>query len=106
MWARARRCRGGRQTFVEREDVLLTGSKDGHVRAWDLATQHCFQTLAGAHGEARAPHASAPRLAQQRAGLKQHTLFVQAAALHRACARASSGAAIIPCLRLARPRRR
>ena len=42
------------QAFVERENVLLTGSKDGHVRAWDLATQHCFQMLAGAYGEV--PH--------------------------------------------------
>lgn len=33
--------------------MLLTGSKDGHVRAWDLATQHCFQMLAGAYGEVR-----------------------------------------------------
>lgn len=41
------------QAFVERENVLLTGSKDGHVRAWDLATQHCFQMLAGAYGEVR-----------------------------------------------------
>lgn len=31
--------------------MLLTGSKDGHVRIWDLATQHCFQTLAGTQGE-------------------------------------------------------
>ena len=31
--------------------MLLSGSKDGHVRAWDLATQHCFQMLAGAYGE-------------------------------------------------------
>lgn len=42
------------QAFVERCNVLVSGSKDGYVRAWDLGTQHCFQTALGAQGEVRA----------------------------------------------------
>ena len=45
--------------------MLLTGSKDGHVRAWDLATQHCFQMLAGAYGEVPRAHLCIQAHAQQ-----------------------------------------
>jgi WD40 repeat protein len=38
---------------VERCNVLISGSKDGYVRAWDLGTQHCFQIAAGQQGEVR-----------------------------------------------------
>ena len=41
------------QAFLEGGNVLVSGSKDGYVRAWDLGTQHCFQTVAGQQGEAR-----------------------------------------------------
>ncbi len=41
------------QAFVERCNVLVSGSKDGYVRAWDLGTQHCFQTVLGQQGEVR-----------------------------------------------------
>ena len=40
------------QAFLEGSNVLVSGSKDGYVRAWDLGTQHCFQTVAGQQGEA------------------------------------------------------
>ena len=33
--------------FVERGGRLLSASKDSHVRVWELATQHCCQTLVG-----------------------------------------------------------
>ena len=33
--------------------MLVSGSKDGYVRAWDLGTQHCFQTALGQQGEVR-----------------------------------------------------
>ena len=33
------------QVFVQEPRTLVSGSKDGHVRCWDLSTQHCFQTL-------------------------------------------------------------
>ena len=35
------------------QNVLVSGGKDGYLRAWDLATQHCFQTLTGLQGEVR-----------------------------------------------------
>ena len=39
------------QAFLEGQNVLLSGGKDGYLRAWDLATQHCFQTVTGLQGE-------------------------------------------------------
>ena len=33
--------------FVERGNRLISASKDSHVRVWELATQHCAQTLVG-----------------------------------------------------------
>lgn len=41
------------QAFIERCNALVTCSKDGYVRAWDLATQHCFQITLGQQGEVR-----------------------------------------------------
>ena len=41
------------QAFIERCNALLTCSKDGYVRAWDLTTQHCFQIALGQQGEVR-----------------------------------------------------
>lgn len=35
----------GPQAFVDSQNILLTGSKDSHVRVWDLEAQFCFQTL-------------------------------------------------------------
>jgi len=44
------------QAFLERTDSLISASKDGYVRAWDLKTQHCFQTLGGQQGEVNTFH--------------------------------------------------
>ena len=41
------------QAFIERCNALVTCSKDGYVRAWDLTTQHCFQIALGQQGEVR-----------------------------------------------------
>lgn len=41
------------KAFLEQSNVLVSGSKDGYVRAWDLGTQHCFQTVLGQQGEVR-----------------------------------------------------
>ena len=41
------------QAFIERCNALVTCSKDGYVRAWDLTTQHCFQLALGQQGEVR-----------------------------------------------------
>ena len=32
-------------------NVLISSSKDGVVKLWDLLTQHCFETLVGHRGE-------------------------------------------------------
>lgn len=50
----------GVQAFIERCNTLVTCSKDGYVRAWDLATQHCFQITLGQQGEVRHPVPSSP----------------------------------------------
>ena len=42
------------QAFIERCNALVTCSKDGYVRAWDLGTQHCFQITLGQQGEVSA----------------------------------------------------
>ena len=39
------------QAFIERSNSLVTCSKDGYVRVWDLGTQHCYQILLGQQGE-------------------------------------------------------
>jgi U3 small nucleolar RNA-associated protein 12 len=55
---------GWLQAFLEGASTLVSGSKDGYVRAWDLATQHCFQTVTGQQGEVAPPLSSmaAPEL--------------------------------------------
>ena len=42
---------GFMQAFIERSNSLVTCSKDGYVRVWDLGTQHCYQILLGQQGE-------------------------------------------------------
>ena len=42
------------QAFIERSNTLVTCSKDGYVRVWDLGTQHCYQILLGQQGEVSA----------------------------------------------------
>ena len=39
------------QVFVTRGDRLISCSKDGLVKVWDLATQHCSQTISGYKAE-------------------------------------------------------
>jgi hypothetical protein len=39
------------QAFIERYSTVVSCSKDGYVRAWDLATQHCFQITLWQQGE-------------------------------------------------------
>ena len=39
------------QVFVNRSNRLISCSKDGLVKVWDLATQHCCQTVAGYKAE-------------------------------------------------------
>lgn len=39
------------QVLVSRDNKLVSASKDGHVRVWDLDTQHCCQVLTGYKGE-------------------------------------------------------
>ena len=41
------------QALIERCNALVTCSKDGYVRAWDLTTQHCCQIVLGQQGEVR-----------------------------------------------------
>ncbi len=41
------------QAFIERSNSLVTCSKDGYVRVWDLGTQHCYQILLGQQGEVK-----------------------------------------------------
>ena len=41
------------QVFAQGQQTLISGSKDGHVRCWDLSTQHCFQTLVSPAHEVR-----------------------------------------------------
>ena len=55
--------------FLERAGgQLVTASKDGFVRVWDLATQHCSQTLARARARAtrRNPPPALPLCARAR----------------------------------------
>lgn len=33
--------------FLEKYNVLVSGSKDTFVKFWDLDTNHCFKTLVG-----------------------------------------------------------
>ena len=37
--------------FLTRGNRLLSCSKDGLVKVWDLSTQHCSQTVAGYKAE-------------------------------------------------------
>ena len=39
------------QVFVTRGNRLISCSKDGLVKVWDLATQHCSQTVTGYKAE-------------------------------------------------------
>ena len=39
------------QVFVSRGNRLVSSSKDGFVKVWDLDTQHCSQTLGGYKAE-------------------------------------------------------
>ena len=41
----------GFQVFVARGNRLISCSKDGLVKVWDLATQHCSQTVTGYKAE-------------------------------------------------------
>lgn len=36
---------------MQQGNKLISCSKDSHIRVWDLATQHCSQTLVGYRGE-------------------------------------------------------
>lgn len=39
------------QVFIREDSILLSSSKDNYIRAWQLSSQHCFQTLGGQRGE-------------------------------------------------------
>ena len=41
--------------FLERGGRLVTCSKDSFVKVWDLATQHCSQTVVGHRCTPQAP---------------------------------------------------